>query len=247
MRSDIGGPLVTQRRTDWATKFRLAHNRFESTRYSAIALYASGGNKVHNNRVQDMQGYSMLILGHRLHWFVRRFGHTEQRELKPIRWNEINTQDIGQRMPDYNHARNNHILQNELSRQIYISAPGSGTLIQGNAVASIRFDDDNAGGREAHARGNIIVSAETEGNSHFINNLFYQIPGKKRFGLKEARSTAESRQELNVFYERDRETESLLAENLVSKGRKPEPKATWNRNLSSLKFGLIHLHDVSRW
>jgi len=24
MRSDIGGPLVTQRRTDWATKFRLA-------------------------------------------------------------------------------------------------------------------------------------------------------------------------------------------------------------------------------
>jgi len=25
MRSDIGGPLVTQRRTDWATKFRLAH------------------------------------------------------------------------------------------------------------------------------------------------------------------------------------------------------------------------------
>jgi len=26
MRSDIGGPLVTQRRTDWATKFRLAHD-----------------------------------------------------------------------------------------------------------------------------------------------------------------------------------------------------------------------------
>jgi len=33
MRSDIGGPLVTQRRTDWATKFRLAQLTSDKSSY----------------------------------------------------------------------------------------------------------------------------------------------------------------------------------------------------------------------
>lgn len=206
-------------------------NSFETSRSAAIVLCASGGNKVHNNRVQDTAGYSMHILGQRVHWFASRFGDTQQRELRPIRWAEIRKNDFGKRMPEYNHARNNLIFQNELAGQIYISAPGSGTQIQRNFLESIRFDDDNAGGREAVARDNILVTAETEGNSHFINNLFYPTPGRRLFGLKEAGSTPESRQERNVFYAPTKANADILVENLVSKGAKPKPKANWNHNL----------------
>jgi len=42
MRSDIGGPLVTQRRTDWATKFRLAQDVFVAFLVLATILFIVG-------------------------------------------------------------------------------------------------------------------------------------------------------------------------------------------------------------
>jgi len=45
MRSDIGGPLVTQRRTDWATKFRLAQRRREKVKRRAHGMCERCGSK----------------------------------------------------------------------------------------------------------------------------------------------------------------------------------------------------------
>lgn len=211
------------------------NNAFEFTRFAAIVLYGSGANHITNNRVRrpPSGGYAIHVLGQRVHWF-QRHGETEQREIRPIRWNEIEMAGIGKRMTEYNHARNNRITQNELDGQIYISAPGSGTRIEGNLIKSIRFDDDNAGGREAFVIKNIISGlSETEGNSNCINNLFFQPANGHPAGLREARSTPESRQTLNILFETDRRTESPLAAYArMKKDQIPRtPKETWNRNL----------------